>query len=121
MRQKGRVGEAVAIRHIYDSPLYLCAQEDEACKQGIPNQFLEAFTAFQKRAGRDANPVEVGAAYAYAWAIKRRADFMGLPFREVAEEICHGITDSGLSWETVLNAMGSPSPGIAFDLRENLS
>lgn len=115
--QAARIG-----RSITDSPIYAAAREHAETDQAFGSS-LENFTkAMISVHGADIDQMEIVSAYVYAWGMFRRSipDPVRSDFRIIAPEVCREVRAAGYDWETVLEGLGKPTPGIAYDYRNNL-
>jgi hypothetical protein len=108
---------------ITDSPFYIAAREHAETERDFGVGLAEFTTAMVAEHGPDANRLEIVSAYAYAWGMVRRAipNSVRSDFRIIAPEVRREVRAAGYDWETVLEGMGNPTPGIAYAYRDNLS
>ena len=104
------------------SPFYGAAREHAETEQGFGACLADFTAAMVAEHGHDANRMEIVSAYVHAWGMVRRAipDPVRSNFRVIAPEVSREVTAAGYDWASVLDGLGNPTPGIAYDYRENL-
>jgi hypothetical protein len=104
------------------SPFYGAAREHAETEQDFGPSLVDFTAAMVAEHGPDANRLEVVSAYVHAWGMVRRSipDPVRSNFRVIAPEVSREVTTAGYDWESVLDGLGNPTPGITYDYRDNL-